>query len=149
MNPEQDLNYHGCMAYMNPSKFAMLAKKGNDVEERAESIADLVRSGKTIAPPCLFIDISPIYKGETAFVVSHEGRARAMAVEKLVDAIEIPVALILKEVKDKQNDYGLDLHNGRFGKMNDFTRDYIVAQLLQGVRNESGSRTIKIDRIEW
>jgi hypothetical protein len=92
-----NIDYMGHVSYMKPGQFLRL----NPDRERGRTpyLDQAVAEGRPIGPPTLYGDYDE--STGTITVTGHEGRGRAMAIQKLDPQIEMPVHVILRKKSTK------------------------------------------------
>ena len=74
----QEVEYRGFVKQMTPVEFRALVPSGS-WGNKGEEFADLIRQGKSFAPPFLEVE----WEGDHWQVIDHEGRSRSDASRKL------------------------------------------------------------------
>lgn len=85
----QNVNYKGFIKNMTPSQFLSLAAPIIGEPISAKGIEEAIRNGKSVANP--FLEVDWDYKNKLWRVYSHEGRNRAIAIQKINPNTVIPV----------------------------------------------------------
>jgi hypothetical protein len=89
----RNIKYMGHISYMTPGQFLRLNPER--VQGGTQFIDEAVRERTPIGPPMLYGDYDE--GNGTITVTGHEGRGRAMAIQKLNPQIQMPVHVILRK----------------------------------------------------